>query len=184
MCIPKSNHKKLIDECYPPPKSLGSIGPEYKPNGNELSRLAYYGNRKPIKLTKVGHVLEQKASQAAKSVSGSGQASDKAKGSLMVTLGIVKELIVECRRDINYFSSSAASVIKTALQAATRGSVQGQRDLDITSRSAATFYALANHLDSSSSSLDTDTSRQYMELLRSFARIAVDQSQDNDVQDR
>lgn len=80
LCIPKANHRKLIDDCYPPPKSLGSIGPEFKPNGNELSRLAYYGNRKPAKLTKVGNVLEAKASQAARGVGGSGQAADKAKG--------------------------------------------------------------------------------------------------------
>lgn len=80
MCIPKSNHKKLIDECYPAPKTLATSGPDYKANGNELSRLAYYANRKPAKLQKVGKVLEQRASADAKGVSGSGQASDKAKG--------------------------------------------------------------------------------------------------------
>lgn len=80
MCIPKSNHKKLIDECYPAPKMIASAGPEYKANSNELSRLAYYANRKPVKLEKVGKVLEQRASAEAKGVSGSGQASDKAKG--------------------------------------------------------------------------------------------------------
>lgn len=80
LCIPKSNHKKLIDECYPPNKLLSGIGPEYKANSNELSRLCHYGNRKPAKLTKVGNVLQQRAESEAKGVTGLGQSSDKAKG--------------------------------------------------------------------------------------------------------
>lgn len=80
LCIPKSNHKKLIDECYPASKLLSGIGPEYKANGNELSRLCHYANRKPAKLTKVGNVLQQRAISESKGVTGSGQSSDKAKG--------------------------------------------------------------------------------------------------------
>jgi hypothetical protein len=72
--------KTLVDECYPASKMLGGIGPEYKANGNELSRLAHYANRKPAKLTKVGKVLQQRATSEAKGVTGTGQASDKAKG--------------------------------------------------------------------------------------------------------
>jgi len=80
MCIPKSNHKTLIDECYPSSKLIGGIGPEYKANSNELSRLAHYANRKPAKLTKVGKVLQQRAASEAKGVTGTGVSSDKAKG--------------------------------------------------------------------------------------------------------
>lgn len=181
LCIPKSNHLKLIEECYPPAKNLASIGPEYKPNSNELSRLAYYGNRKPEKLTKVGKVLEQRATTEAKGASGTGASADKAKGALMVTLGIVKELITECHRDINYFASSATSVILSALQSSDRS---GRRDLDITARSAATFYALANYLNAASSPVDGETMRQYINLLSQFAKIAVEQSGDEETQNR
>jgi len=80
MCIPKSNHKKLIDECYPAPKALATCGPDYRPNSNEVSRLAYYASSKPAKLTKVGSNLQAKAAKDASGVRGSGPASDKAKG--------------------------------------------------------------------------------------------------------
>lgn len=80
MCIPKSNHKSLIETCYPVPKSLGAAGPDFKPNSNELSRLAYYANTKPAKLTKVASVLLAKGQGYAKGLGGSGAASDKAKG--------------------------------------------------------------------------------------------------------
>lgn len=80
LCIPKANHQKLIDECYPPSKMLAGLGPDYKPNGNELSRLCHYANRKPAKLTKVGNKLQTRAASESKGVTGTGQSSDKAKG--------------------------------------------------------------------------------------------------------
>lgn len=173
----------MIDECYPPPKSLASIGPEYKANSNELSKLTYYANRKPEKLTKVGKYLETKATAESKGVSGSGQAADKAKGSLMVTLAITKDLITECHRDINYFASSAAVILNAALQGAAKANA-GKRDLDITARSAATFFALSNYLNSASNSLDAESTRQYLSLISQFAKIASEQGGDKESQNR
>lgn len=183
LCIPKANHRAMVDECYPPPKSLASIGPEYKANSNELSKLTYYANRKPEKLTKVGKYLETKASTESKGVSGSGQAADKAKGSLMVTLAITKDLITECHRDINYFASSAAVILSAALQGAAKANA-GKRDLDITARSAAAFFALSNYLNSASNSLDSESTRQYLNLISQFAKIAVEQGSDKEHQNR
>lgn len=80
MCIPKSNHRKLVDECYPAPKALANIGPEYRPNSNELSRLAYYAANKPAKLVKVGQFLEEKVKTFVKGVGTSSKAGDAAKG--------------------------------------------------------------------------------------------------------
>lgn len=173
----------MIDECYPPPKSLASIGPEYKANSNELSKLTYYANRKPEKLTKLGKYLETKANAESKGVSGSGQAADKAKGSLMVTLAITKDLITECHRDINYFASSAAFILNAALQGAAKGNA-GKRDLDITARSAATFFALSNYLNSASNSLDAESTRQYINLISQFAKIASEKGSDKENQNR
>lgn len=116
-----------------------------------------------------------------------GRAGNRAipsRSSLMVTLGITKELVTECHRDINYFASSAASIVATALQAASKGSAQGARDVDITARAAATFYALANYLNMSSASMDADAVRQYLTLLGQFGKIANERVNDADTQNR
>ena len=57
LCIPKANHKKLVDDCYPTSKALVNAAPEYRPNANELGRLVYYAQCKPAKLSKVGRLL-------------------------------------------------------------------------------------------------------------------------------
>ncbi len=80
MCIPKSNHRVLVDSCFPAAKALANIGPEYRPNSNELSRLAYYAANKPAKLLKVGQYLEGKVKVWAKGVTGSGKSSETNKG--------------------------------------------------------------------------------------------------------
>ncbi|UZJ51966.1 hypothetical protein CBS101457_001286 [Exobasidium rhododendri] len=182
MCIPKSNHKTLINECYPPAKLLGGIGPEYKANSNELSRLTHYANRKPAKLTKVGSVLQQKAASEAKGVTGTGLNSEKAKGALMVTLAITKDLIVECQRELNYFTNSAAAVIQSALQAAGRGGANGTRDLEISCRAASTFYAFSVYIDSSTASTDADTRKAYTHLLSQFSKLASEKLSDADAE--
>jgi hypothetical protein len=91
---------------------------------------------------------------------------------LMVTLAIIKNLITECHRELNYFTNSTASVIQSALQAAGRGGVNGTRDLEISSRAASTFYAFAVHINSSTALTDADTRRAYTSLLSQFSRLA------------
>lgn len=169
MCIPKSNHKKLVDDCYPAPKALLTSAPEYRPNSNELGRLTYYAENKPAKLTKVGNFLESKAQASSAAAKGSGAAADKGKATLMITLGITKNLLTECKSSYNYFIKPAQSIIAAALDAAQATSAR-PRDLEISARAASTFYALASFLDPATTSVDDNFQR----LLRSFAMLAVE----------
>ncbi|KAN0064609.1 plasma membrane localization protein [Thecaphora frezii] len=169
MCFPKSNHKKLVDECYPVPKALATSGPEFRPNSNELSRLAYYGNNKPAKLAKVGGVLENRAAADARATKGSGAAADKGKTGLMITLSITRELLTECKAHLNYFIRPAQAVIKAALDAAAANQHR-PRDLEISARAASTFYALASYVDPAATSVDSG----FKELLKAFSGLAVE----------
>lgn len=169
MCIPKSNHKKLVDDCYPPPKALITSAPEYRPNSNELGRLTYYAQNKPAKLTKVGNLLEFKAQADARAAKASGPAADKGKAALMITLAITKNLLTECKNSLNYFIKPSQSIIAAALDAAQPTSAR-PRDLEISARAASAFYALASFLDPASSVVDEGFQR----LLRSFALLAVE----------
>ncbi|KAJ1025698.1 hypothetical protein NDA18_004036 [Ustilago nuda] len=169
MCIPKSNHKKLVDDCYPAPKALATSGPEYRPNSNELGRLTYYAENKPAKLTKVGNLLDSKAQADARAAKASGPPADKGKASLMITLAITKNLLTECKSSLNYFIKPAQSIIASALDAA-QATQARPRDLEISARAASAFYALASFLDPATTAVDDGFQR----LLRSFASLAVE----------
>lgn len=169
MCIPKSNHKKLVDDCYPAPKALVTSAPEYRPNSNELGRLTYYAENKPAKLTKVGNLLETKAQADARAAKGSAPPADKAKAGLMITLAITKNLLTECKSSLNYFIKPAQSIIASALDAAQPTSAR-PRDLEISARAASAFYALASFLDPATTAVDDGFHR----LLCSFAILAVE----------
>lgn len=53
------NHVALVAACYPPWSALPSAGPEFRPNAQELSRLAYYATNRPGKIHKLGAELEK-----------------------------------------------------------------------------------------------------------------------------
>ena len=118
LCIPKSNHKKLVSDCYPAPKALAAAAPEYRPNGNECSRLCYYVQNKPAKLTKVGHLLAIRSGVEARAVHAG--ANDRARASLLITMGILAELVKSAGQRTPYFATSTETVLTNALQAATR----------------------------------------------------------------
>ncbi len=166
MCIPKSNHKKLVDDCYPAPKALATSGPEYRPNSNELGRLTYYAENKPAKLTKVGNLLESKAQNDARAAKGSGPAADKGKAGLMITLAITKNLLTECKSSLNYFIKPSQSIIAAALDAA-QPTPARPRDLEISARAASAFYALASFLDPATTTVD-DGFQQPPPILRNL----------------
>ncbi|PWN39041.1 hypothetical protein IE81DRAFT_56863 [Ceraceosorus guamensis] len=179
MCFPKSNHKTLIDSCFPPPKALGGSGPEYKANSNELSRLAYYANSKPAKLTKVFSNLSDKANAFAKGLAGAtGAKADNNKGGLMLTLAIVKSLVTDCKSHLSYFASSAQDIVHQSIvsAAAGPGPAANRRDLDISTRSASTFYAIANYIDPATANADG----RYQGLIKQFARVATEQTNDKE----
>ncbi|EPQ29318.1 uncharacterized protein PFL1_03073 [Pseudozyma flocculosa PF-1] len=169
MCLPKSNHKKLIEECYPVPKALATSGPEYRPNSNELSRLAYYATNKPAKLAKVGAVLEARAATDARAAKGSGAAADKGKAGLMITLSITQNLLTECKAHLNYFIRPAQAIIASGLDAA-GPNPHRPRDLEISARSASAFYALASYIDPATTNVDGG----FKDLLKGFAGLAVE----------
>lgn len=176
MCIPKSNHKKLVDDCYPAPKALLTSAPDYRPNSNELGRLTYYAQNKPAKLTKVGNLLESKAQADARSAKGSGPAADKGKAGLMITLAITKNLLTECKSHFNYFIKPSQSIIAAALDASLPTPAR-PRDLELSARAASALYALASFLDPATTAVDDGFQR----LLRSFASLAVERPLGADV---
>jgi hypothetical protein len=100
----------------------------------------------------------------------------------MITLAITKELIIECHRELAYFTDAAASVIQTGLVAAGRGGANGSRDLELSSRAASTFYAFAVHIDSAAASTDNDTRKAYSTLLIQFSRLARERLIDADTE--
>lgn len=92
----------------------------------------------------------------------------------MVTLAITKNLVSECKRDLNYFSKSAQAVVNSALQCAATGGAGGRRDLELSARAASTFYALATFTDPATASIDAELGQTYQTLLVQFARMAME----------
>lgn len=169
-CIPTPNHRGLVDGCYPPGKKLA--GSE-NPDSNALGKLVYYAQAKPAKLTKVGKVLQERATSYAKSVSAKGEAGqDKNRCGLMITLSILKSLVTDCRRDVTYIAGSTQSILQSAIDASLRVGARGRRDLELSARASSTFFAFASALDPSN--LDTDLGEGYLSLLRGFGQMAVE----------
>ena len=150
LCIPKSNHKKLVSDCYPAPKALAAAAPEYRPNGNECSRLCYYVQNKPAKLTKVGHLLAIRSGVEARAVHAG--ANDRARASLLITMGILAELVKSAGQRTPYFATSTETVLTNALQAATR--IGG--DTEISARAATTFAAYVHAIQPGVIELDAN----------------------------
>ncbi|KAE8222926.1 hypothetical protein CF326_g8284 [Tilletia indica] len=186
MCIPKAkaikDPKKLLNSCYPPPKTIATTAPEYRPSGNELSRLAYFASNAPTQLTIVGDLLVQRATLEAKAFkSANGPNRDKAKAGLMLTLAITKNLIAECKRELNYFNPHAQSIISIALDASTHNpGGNTKRDIEISARTASTFYALATFAPASGSSVDANVGKTYLELVGAFAAMCEERDGDSE----
>ncbi|CAO1632704.1 unnamed protein product [Sympodiomycopsis kandeliae] len=175
ICIPTPNHRKLVQDCYPPPKKLA--GTE-NPNSNELGKLVYYAKTKPAKLTKVGKLLEARAATDSRSLT-----QEKSRCGLLITLSILKSLIQECPNDVTYISKSAQDVLSHSLSAASRGVVNGARDLELDSRVSSTFFTFTAALDPSRTSIEDDLGKTYLALLQGFADMSMDSSK-QDEEDR
>lgn len=102
----------------------------------------------------------------------------------MVTLAITKELVTECKRDLNYFSSSVEAIIGSGLQAGSRGGAGGRRDLEISARAASTFYALASFIDPSTAAGDRDVGTGYRNLLSQLAKLSTESNADREEQNK
>ncbi|CAO1635974.1 unnamed protein product [Parajaminaea phylloscopi] len=183
LCIPTPNHRKLVDGCYPPSKKVAGVE---NPNSNELGKLVYYAQSKPAKLTKVGKLLEERATADAKAAGAGGGSPSTEKGrcGLMITLAILKSLITECRRDVAYITGSSLAVLRQALGVAGKSGPGGTRDLELSARTSSTFFAFASSLDPARSPVDGELGSAYLALLRDFGKVAMDQSSDGEDRNR
>ncbi|PWN22546.1 hypothetical protein BCV69DRAFT_311344 [Microstroma glucosiphilum] len=173
MCIPTPNHRKLVQDCYPPSKRIAGVE---NPSSNELGKLVYYAQSKPAKLSKVGKVLEERAAADARGVEGAGAANEKAKCGLLITIAILKALISECPRDITYISKSAQAIMAHAVKASAKSGNGGQRDLALSARASSTFFAYTSALDPARNSVEGELGASYLELLESFGYMATDRN--------
>ena len=152
LCIPQVNHQKLVKECYPAPKALARAAPEYRPNANELGRLCYYAKYKPAKITKVGRLLAARAT-ADKAALRAG-VNVRSKASLMITLGITKELVGASPHGLTYAAPAVRSVVCNAVQAAAPGGAHAAWDADLCARATSTFAAYARALQPGAMEVD------------------------------
>lgn len=177
LCIPKANHKKLVDDCFPAAKALVGAAPEYRPNSNELGRLCYYSQSKPAKLVKVGRLIAARASSDSRALQ-SGGGNERHKAGLMMTLFVLRELVSSCKTSLVYLAPAAQSVLCDALEAAApRGSSSSNRawDADLSARAAATFALYARNVPAPPVD-DQSTVRsvlRVLEQLRSMADVAA-----------
>ena len=135
--LPKSHHKKLFDDCYPPPKAIAATAPEYRPNANELSRLCYYAHNKPAKLAKVGALVVARSAADTRGLSGS--SSDRAKAGIMLTLSVVQELATTSPEGHTYLAQPVFAVLTDTFRAASPSVGSGGWELDIITRGAGMF---------------------------------------------
>lgn len=151
-CIPQLNHQKLVTECYPAPKALAGTAPEYRPNSNELGRLSYYAKYKPAKLSKVGRLLAARATADKTALRTS--ANPRSKAGLMITLGIVQELVDASPGGLTYLAPALQTVVRDGLQAAAPGGGHGGWDADLCTRATSTFAAFMRALPQGAMEVD------------------------------
>lgn len=91
------NYVTLINACYPSSSILSSTGSTIAPKSQEISRLIYYASNRSGKIQKLGAELERRATvETRKAANG----HTRYRGSLLITLAILKALASECRQEI------------------------------------------------------------------------------------
>lgn len=171
LCIPKANHKKLFDDCYPAAKTLASTAPDYRPNANELGRLCYYAQSKPAKLIKVERLLTLRAAAECRAFRTA--PNDKTKAPLMITLGILKELVATCVEGHMYLAPTVQSVLTEVLQLPF--SVPSVWDADVHARAASVFAIYVQNLKPVGMEIDEAVSRAVLDVLAQLHRSATNE---------
>ncbi|PFH52849.1 hypothetical protein AMATHDRAFT_138947 [Amanita thiersii Skay4041] len=168
------NHVQLLNACYPPTASLLAAGSNYSPNSHELSRLTYYASNHPSKLTKLGSELEKRIRvESRKTHAG----NVRARALLLVSLAILRALTLECRRDINLFSTSLMSCVDVTLSSV-------PSDLEILARAASVFLAWTTYTDGHLIGLDGNLTRDYISVLGHFSDLSCCDSPDLETKNR
>lgn len=174
LCIPKQNHKKLVEECYPAKKALAQVAPEYSPNSNELGRLVYYAQSKPAKLTKVGRVLVEHATSETRAYRAGN--FEKAKSLLMITLSILKELVASCKGSMAYLAPTVQVVLTGAMSAAApKEQPASSWDLDVCTRVATTFSLYVQNMPAGEADTDEGASNAIFQVLTELQRLGEGQ---------
>ena len=173
LCIPKANHKKLFEDCYPAAKALAGTAPEYRPNANELGRLCYYAQSKPAKLIKVGRLLAVRAAAECRAFRAA--PSDKTKALLMITLGILKELVATCGEGHVYIAPTVQSVLTEALQVSSSRTFW---DADVNARAAAIFAIYVESLEPADMEIDECVSSAVLHVLAELCQTGVNAAKD------
>ncbi|WFD18544.1 plasma membrane localization protein [Malassezia caprae] len=173
LCIPKANHQKLFEDCYPAVKALAGTAPEYRPNSNELGRLCYYAQSKPAKLTKVGRLLTVRAAAQCRAFRAA--PSDKTKAPLMITLGILKELVATCGEGHVYMAPTIRSVLTEALQVSSSPTLW---DADVNARAVAVFAIYVESLEPADMEIDDIVSRTVLDVLAELRQACASAAED------
>ncbi|KAJ8523545.1 hypothetical protein ONZ45_g118 [Pleurotus djamor] len=185
------NHVQLLNACYPPSSVLLSSGPDFTPKGSELSRLTYYAygtlyyaaqpllkivNRSnhPSKVNKLALELEKRLKVECKKAQ---QGNTRTRVSLLISLSIFRSLAIECRRDIHLISPPLISSINATLNAL-------PTDLEVVARAASVFTAWTTYTDGQQIGADSQLTKDYLSILRSFADLSCSDYRDHEIRNR
>ena len=177
LCIPKANHKKLVDDCYPTSKALVNAAPEYRPNANELGRLVYYAQCKPAKLSKVGRLLMTRASSESRAFMAAN--TEKNKALVMITLGVLRDLVSSCQEGHAYLAPAVRSMLTDAVNvAAPTGSAMTSWDMDICARASSIFAMYVQSIPAGEVDTDDAVSSAVFQGLSDLQRLGKGHASD------
>ncbi|KAH7343927.1 hypothetical protein B0J17DRAFT_609878 [Rhizoctonia solani] len=172
-CIPsKPNHLKLVLACYP--SNPLAAAPDFKPNAQELSKLSYYATNRAGKLTKLADVFEKRAIDEARRAGGG---NAKARASLLITLAILKQLAVDCKRDLTLLSTAVLISVKASLAAL-------PDDLEVAARAASVFTAWTTYTDGTLIGVDNAFTNNYLTTLSMLAKLCESNGLKGDSENR
>ncbi|ORX90493.1 hypothetical protein K493DRAFT_339962 [Basidiobolus meristosporus CBS 931.73] len=147
-CLPRKNHVRLIENCYPTQAGQNS------PQPSETSYLVYYAASKPAKLAKVAQYLKKRISR---------DVYRQKKFDIMITIGIINELMAGCSKDLNLFAKCVLYSLSTILE---------MGDFDLSWAAANTFRRFCTLHDGSTLGVDENLTREFDSLTSSFIKEA------------
>ncbi|KAJ7590858.1 hypothetical protein C8J56DRAFT_934069 [Mycena floridula] len=168
------NHVQLLNSAYPNTSTLLTAGPDYSPNPQELSRLTYYASNHPGKLSKIGGELEKRVkTECRKARAG----NIRTRASLLISLAIFRSLATECRHNIALLSPSLMASLEATLSAL-------PSDMEAVARAATVFTAWTTYTDGHLIGTDSNLTKDYLAVLRSFANSSCVELKDLEVRNR